>query len=137
MLTPDELARAYDRFVVALYCGNARDVQDFARWLTAFWTLDGPAEPDRLPDAVSFLGVIGRGLRWHALDGVILGYEQGSRGGCYQVPVAASPPPAPPPRGRHCGGWDAGWAPLPAHRARADHRPLERPGTPGQLSSRP
>ena len=93
MPTPHELARAYDRYVVTLYCGEARAAQAFGRWLMGFWTLEGPVEPDRLPDAVSFLGVISRGRRWHAQDGVVLGYEQGAPGGCYRVPAEAALPP--------------------------------------------
>ena len=119
MPTRHELARADDRYVVALYGGEAREAQVFGRWLMAFWTLDGPVEADRLPDAVGFLGVIGRGLRWHAQAGVVLGYEQGAPGGCYRVPAEAALPPTPRDRDGPWVGWDTG----PASSPRDELRP--------------
>ena len=97
MLTPRELALAYDRFVAARWRGEEGATEAFAVWLEAHWTGDAPPEPDDCPDAVSFLGGAGAGIRWYAAGGAVLGYVAGRQRGCYWVPLGAAPPPVRPP----------------------------------------
>ena len=82
------LARLYDQYVAAVRSGDEETARAFAEWLAAFWD-DGPAEPATPPAALSLLGGIGRGIRWHETETLVLGYVRGwTRPGCYQVPAA-------------------------------------------------
>jgi len=90
--TPDpiharKLACLYDEYVGAVQRDDFEVVDAFAEWLGAFWD-EGPPEPDSVPGAISLLGGNGRGIRWHEVDGMVLGYVRGwKRRGCYQVPT--------------------------------------------------
>lgn len=87
-----KLARLYDQYVAAIGRGDHDVVDAFADWLGAFWD-EGPAEPASPPAAMSLLGGLGRGIRWHEVDGQVLGYVRGwKRRGCYQVPFSALAP---------------------------------------------
>ena len=88
-MTPGRrLARLYDQYVAAVRSGDEETARAFAEWLAAFWD-DGPAEPVTPPAALSLLGGIGRGIRWHETGTMVLGYVRGwKRPGCYQVPLA-------------------------------------------------
>ena len=86
MLTPQDLALAYDRHVAALWRGETDTTLAFATWLVPFWVDDGPPEPVDYPDAVSFLRGAGRGIRWYCIDTDIVGYLPGCPNGCYRVP---------------------------------------------------
>lgn len=82
-----KLALLYDQYVAAVQRDDHGVVDPFADWLGAFWD-EGPPEPRSAPAAISLLGGIGRGIRWHERDGLVLGYVRGwKRRGCYQVPV--------------------------------------------------
>ena len=82
------MARLYDQYVAAVRSGDEETARAFAEWLAAFWD-DGPAEPPTPPAALSLLGGIGRGIRWHETGTMVLGYVRGwTRRGCYQVPAA-------------------------------------------------
>ena len=91
MLTPQDLALAYDRHVAAFCREDVDAAMAFATWLAAFSVDDGPPEPISYPDAVSFLGGAGRGVRWYNVDTNIVGYLPDGPGGCYQVPAAVPP----------------------------------------------
>ena len=83
------LACLYDQYVAAVRSGDEETARAFAEWLAAFWD-EGPAEPATRPAALSLLGGIGRGIRWHDTGTMVLGYVRGwTQRGCYQVPVAA------------------------------------------------
>ena len=87
-----ELARAYDRYVAALWRGESEEVRRFGNWLKWCWGLGGPPEPAGPPAAISTLGGAGTSIRWHEIDGVVCGYIPGVLHRCYQVPVDADPP---------------------------------------------
>lgn len=87
-----KLARLYDQYVAAVGRNDHEVVEAFADWLGAYWD-EGPAEPRQPAAAISLLGGLGRGIRWHEEDGQVLGYVRGwKRRGCYQVPFAALAP---------------------------------------------
>lgn len=90
-LTADDLARGHDRYVAALWRGESEAVRRFGAWLKGCWGL-GPPEPSASPAAVSALGGAGTGIRWHEVDGLILGYIPGVPHRCFQVPVDAELP---------------------------------------------
>ncbi len=96
MLNPQDVALAYDRHVAAFCREDIDAAMAFAIWLAPFWVDDRPPQPADYPDAVSFLGGAGRGIRWYRIDGAIVGYASGWPGGCYRVPVAAVLPVSPP-----------------------------------------
>ena len=76
MLSPHDLARAFDRRVAAQRRGNT----------------DGT---DPAPDALSPLGATGPSVLWYARDGGVLGSVPGRQRGCYRVPAdAVFPVPA-------------------------------------------
>ncbi len=89
MLNPQDVALAYDRHVVAFCREDTDAAMAFAIWLAPFWVDDRPPQPADYPDAVSFLGGAGHGVRWYRIDGEIIGYASGWERGCYRVPVAA------------------------------------------------
>jgi len=89
-MTAAQLARAYDRYLAALWRGE--DAPAFAAWLAAHW---GPAErpePATLPLALSRLGAGGRGIRWHEAGPQVIGHVPGQARACYRVPRTAVPP---------------------------------------------
>ena len=114
MLTPHMIARIFDRSVAARLRGGVDTVEPkgllhtsgisvsglpaemFTGWLAGYWTPDGPTEPLRHPDAVSFLGTnsMERGPRWYAEERAILGFLPNSRSGCYRIPTTATLPGA-------------------------------------------
>jgi hypothetical protein len=92
MPTARELARSYDQYVFARWRGEDEAVVPFATWLAGFWG-EGPPEPATAPAAISVLGGAGRGIRWHEVEGNVLGYVRGWTGqACYQIPAAAAMP---------------------------------------------
>ena len=97
MLSPHDLARAFDRRVAAQGRGETDgNGPAFDAWLAAFWTGEGPSEPATCPDALSPLSATGLSVRWYARDGGVLGYVPGRQRGCYRVPAeAVLPVPAP------------------------------------------
>jgi uncharacterized membrane protein YqaE (UPF0057 family) len=88
----EQLARAYDRYVSALWRGESEEVRRFASWLKGCWALGGPPEPSGPAAAVSALGGAGTSIRWYDVDGTIVGYIPGVPHRCYQVPTDADPP---------------------------------------------
>ena len=92
MLTPQDLALAYDRHVAAFCREDVDAAMAFATWLAAFSVDGGPPEPVAYPDAISFLGGAGRGVRWYSVDTNIVGYLPDGPRGCYRVPASAVPP---------------------------------------------
>ena len=97
--TASELARAYDRYVAALWRGESEEVLRFGTWLKRCWGLGGPAEPVGPPDAVSVLDGAGMSIRWYERDGHVLGYIPGVAQRCYRVPSDVAPPSLPAYRG--------------------------------------
>ena len=96
MTAARRLARLYDQYVAAVRSGDEETARAFADWLAAFWD-DGPVEPTSPPAALSLLGGIGRGIRWHETETMVLGYVRDwTRRGCYQVPAAVLRSAAPP-----------------------------------------
>ena len=92
MLTPRDLAVAYDRWLAAHWRGEDDSARPFGDWIESFWCGTAPPEPGAGPDAVSILGGAGRGIRWYADGPTIRGYVVGRPYGCYLVPVATTPP---------------------------------------------
>ncbi len=92
MLTPHDLALAFDRCLSAMVQGDNEAAMGFISWLEWFRDPMLPLEPDTLPDAASFPISKGEGLRWYQGDGAILGYD-GCASCCYRIPVDAEPPP--------------------------------------------
>ncbi len=88
----DQLARAYDRYVCALWRGESDEVRRFAAWLKGWWGLGAPTEPRRRPDAVSALGGAGTSIRWYESEALVLGYIPGVPHRCYRGPIDAAPP---------------------------------------------
>lgn len=88
----DQLARAYDRYVSALWRGESEEVRRFAAWLKGCWGIDGPPEPAGPPTAVSALGGAGASIRWYEADGLVLGYIPGVPLRCYRVSAEADLP---------------------------------------------
>ncbi len=94
MITAGRIARCYDRYVSALRRGDEEAVTAFVEWLAAFWD-EGPPEPRTTPAAVSRGPAGGSGVRWYDVGDTVLGYPIRGPVGCYQVPVAETPPPIP------------------------------------------
>ena len=92
MLTPRDLAYAYDRWLAARWRGEDDDARAFGDWVESFWCPEAPVEPAAVPDAVSVLGGAGRGIRWYADGDVVRGYVVGRPRGCYLIPIATVPP---------------------------------------------
>lgn len=119
---PQGLARAYDAFIAARYRGDDATADAGTTWFEAHWTGQAPPEPDDPPDAASVLGAAGRGIRWYARGGLVLGYA-GQAGGCYRVaPDEAVPAPRDP------------WDPAPAPRPDDDHLLAIAPVKPGRAT---
>ena len=69
----DQLARAYDRYVSALWRGESDEVHRFAVWLKGWWGAGAPAEPGRRRAAISALAGAGGRIGWKEVDGLGLG----------------------------------------------------------------
>ncbi len=95
MLTPCDLALAFDRCLTAMVQGDNEAAMGFISWLEWFRSPELPPEPDRPPDAASFPIHQWVGLRWYQRDGAIFGYD-GRPGACYRIPVDAQLPPSLP-----------------------------------------
>ena len=108
-LSPEELARVYDRFVSARWRGEDEAADAFATWFEAHWTGQAPPEPDDPPQGASLLGGSGAGIRWYARNDVVLGYVTGRSDGCYRVDAGEEIPSLTAP-------WDA----LPSNRSQTD-----------------
>ena len=89
MLSPQDLALAYDRHVAAFCREDVEGAMSFATWLAAFWVQGSAGQPAAYPNAVSFLGGAGRGICWYGTDSAIVGYARGWSHGCYRVPASA------------------------------------------------
>ena len=87
-----ELARAYDRYVSALWRGESDEAHRFGAWLRRCWGLGDPPEPAGPPAAVSTHGGAGTSIRWYELDGMVFGYILGVPHHCYQFPIEDDPP---------------------------------------------
>jgi hypothetical protein len=92
-LSPQSLARAYDRFVSARWRGDDEAADTFAAWFESHWTGEAPPEPADPPEAASVLGGAGTGIRWYARQDVVLGYVSGRGSGCYLVAASEIAPP--------------------------------------------
>ncbi len=91
-ITADELARAYDRYVTALWRGESDEVPRFGVWLKERWGLGGSPEPAEAPAAIGALGGAGTSIRWYERDGMVLRSIPGVVHRCYQVPRDEEPP---------------------------------------------
>jgi hypothetical protein len=93
-MTPQELARYYDRSVAAAAEWPWRNPEAcaFADWLAGFWAPACPVAPAGPPAATSVSEGRADGIRWFVTGGAILGYVAGHARGCYRVPSAAQPP---------------------------------------------
>src|SRR5688572_1678317 len=91
-LDPSNLARAYERYVSAIYRGEDEEANSFAVWLEGHWTGEAPSEPSNPPDSENSLGPGGAGIHWYAGDGVVLGYVTSRSAGCYRVRAGESVP---------------------------------------------
>ncbi len=94
MLTPHDLARAYDGFLAALWRGDEAAATRFLDWLEWHRVTDLPREPETPPDAVTLLGPDPHGprLHWYAGCHAILGYEPNPSRSGYRVPVTVTVP---------------------------------------------
>jgi hypothetical protein len=87
-----QLARAYDRYVSAVWRGETEATHRFAAWLRGCWGLGAPPEPPTPPAAVSALGGAGASIRWHETPDAVYGYIPGVPLRCYQIPRDADVP---------------------------------------------
>lgn len=94
MLSPDRLATAYERYVVARRRGEPA-AGPFEAWLEAHWMGGAAPEPPDPPAAVSLLGGVDA-IRWYADGEAIVGYAVGRPRGCYWVPRSSAGPGLPP-----------------------------------------
>ena len=65
-LSPQQLARAYDRFVSARWRGEDEAADPVALWFEAHWVSEPSPEPETPPASASVLGASGRGIHWYA-----------------------------------------------------------------------
>ena len=106
MLSPQQVARAYDRFVSARWRGEDEAADPVALWFEAHWVSEPSPEPEIPPAGASVLGASGRGIHWYARGDHLLGYVPGHDEGCYRVavgelmPVLTSPWDAAPAQER-------------------------------------
>jgi hypothetical protein len=91
-LDPSNLARAYERYVSAVWRGEDEEANSFAVWLEGHWTGEAPSEPNNPPDSENTLGPGGAGIHWYAGEGVVLGYVTSRGGGCYTVRAGETVP---------------------------------------------
>jgi hypothetical protein len=93
MITPRQLARAYDLSVASLWRGDAPDENIFA-WLGRFRVAEALPEPQTAPEAVSLLGGGGSGIRWYSTPTAVVGFATGHPAVCYRIPVDTALPTA-------------------------------------------
>jgi hypothetical protein len=86
MITPRQLARAYDLSVASLWRGDAPD-ESLIAWLGRFRVADSVPEPQTAPEAVSLLGGGGSGIRWYSTPTAVVGFATGHPAVCYRIPV--------------------------------------------------
>lgn len=123
-LSPQLLARAYDRFVSARWRGEDEAADPVAMWFEAHWVCEPSPEPETPPASASVLGASGRGIHWYARGDQLLGYVPGHEEGCYRVATGETMPALTSP-------WDA----VPSPRV-ASGRLLQLIGT-AALESQP
>lgn len=92
-ISPQELARVYDRFISARWRGEDETADTFATWIEAHWTGQAPLEPDDPPEGASVLGNAGAGIRWYARGGFVFGYASPRSQGCYRIAATETVPP--------------------------------------------
>lgn len=92
-ISPQELARVYDRFISARWRGEDETADTFATWIEAHWTGQAPREPDGPPEGASVLGNAGAGIRWYARGGFVFGYASPRSQGCYRIATTETVPP--------------------------------------------
>lgn len=85
-VSPEALAAAYAEAVAARWRGDAAGAA-FESWLEAYWHPEPLTEPCDPPAAVSLLGGM-PAVRWHQIDGAVVGFATGRRG-CWWIPVGA------------------------------------------------
>ena len=96
MLTPRDVALAYDLHLAALWRGDEQDARRFDAWLDAHRCRVCPPVPADHPAAVSPLGAGGRGIHWYNDGDAVLGIVPGLRTECYRVTeIEALPAGAP------------------------------------------
>ena len=108
-LSPQLLARAYDRFVSARWRGEDEAADPVALWFEAHWVAEPSPEPEMPPASASVLGASGRGIHWYARGDQLLGYVPGHSEGCYRVATGETMPALTSP-------WDS----LPSPRTASD-----------------
>ena len=91
-LSPQQLARAYDRFVSARWRGEDEAADPVAMWFEAHWVSEPSPEPETPPAGASVLGASGRGIHWYARGDQLLGYVPGHDEGCYRVAAGETMP---------------------------------------------
>ena len=96
-IEPLRLAQIYDAFIAARWRGDDECADAGAAWFEAHWRGQAPPEPDDPPEAASVLGAAGRGIRWYARGGIVLGYAGGQASACYQIAADEALPAAAPP----------------------------------------
>ncbi len=91
-ISPQELARDYDRFISARWRGEDETADTFASWIEAHWTGQAPLEPEDPPEGASILGNAGAGIRWYARGGYVFGYASPGSQGCYRIAATETAP---------------------------------------------
>ncbi len=86
-VSPDALAESYAESVAARWRGEA-DGTGFEDWLEAYWHPEPLPEPAEPPAAVSLLGGM-PAVRWHRIEGAVVGFATGRRG-CWWIPVGTA-----------------------------------------------
>src|SRR5215204_6470386 len=86
MITPRQLARAYDLSVASLWRGSSPD-ETLIAWLGRFRIADAIPEPQSDPEAVSLLGGGGSGIRWYSTPTAVVGFATGHPAVCYRIPI--------------------------------------------------
>lgn len=87
-ISPEALATSYAEAVAARWHGEAVGTA-FEEWLEAYWHPEPLPEPTDPPAAVSLLGGM-PAVRWHRIEGAVVGFATGRRG-CWWIPVGVRP----------------------------------------------
>lgn len=85
MITPRQLARAYDLAIAAHWRGDDAGESFFA-WLGSYRTAEVLTAPQAAPEALSLLGGGGSGIRWYSTPTAVLGFAAGHPCVCYRIP---------------------------------------------------
>lgn len=83
-VSAEALAASYADAVAARWRGEDEGA-GFEAWLEAYWHPEPLAEPADPPAAVSLLGGM-PAVRWHRIEGAIVGFATGRRG-CWWIPT--------------------------------------------------